>query len=107
MGVKAVFPSRAIALLMGIGFADLVATALLYRLGLIHEMNPLMRPLLEHGEWLFVLVKGATLVATWACMAAYAKTNIRFVRTAALLGSLAYVALWSLWFMVGEAPASI
>jgi hypothetical protein len=40
-------------------------------------------------------------------MAAYAKTNIRFVRTAALLGSLAYVALWSLWFMVGEAPASI
>lgn len=99
--MKAVFPSRAVALLMAIGFADLLATALLHRMGLIVELNPLMRPLLERSEFLFAAVKGATLVTTWVFLCVYAKTNRPFVRLAAIGGSAAYLALWVAWFTVG------
>ncbi len=53
----------ALALLLGIGLFDLVATAVLSAQGRIVEANPLMAPVLAWGEWAFVAVKGATLVA--------------------------------------------
>ena len=100
-GMRAVFPSRAIILLIGIGFLDLVSTAWLYQRGMITERNPLMRPLLENGPWLFVLVKGATLLLAWLMLARYTRVNPRFVRTSCLAGSVAYVGIWTIGFLAG------
>lgn len=95
------FPTRSILLLVGIGVLDLVSTAWLYSKGMITERNPLMRMLLDHGEWLFILVKGATLVAAWGVLAAYSKYNIAFVKRSCLMGSAAYLFLWTVWFCSG------
>ncbi len=92
-------PTRALGLLLVIGFIDLVATATLHAGGYIVELNPLMRPLLLQGEWLFALVKGTTLLLAWVAMAWYARQNRDFVRKACLLGSGAYLVIWAGWFV--------
>jgi hypothetical protein len=97
--MRSVFPTRSIMLLIGIGLIDLISTAWLYRAGLITERNPLMKTLLDHGEWLFIVVKGATLLVAWAVLAAYAKHNLRFVKQSCYLGSAAYALLWTSWFL--------
>jgi len=94
-----VLPTRALGLLLLIGLVDLVVTAVLHSSGAIVELNPLMRPLLARGEWLFAIVKGATLVLAWVAMAWYARQNRDFVRKACLLGSGAYLAIWAGWFV--------
>jgi len=96
--VKAALPSRALLLLLAVGFVDLIVTAWLHALGWITEQNPLMRPLIEQSEWLFALVKGATLVFAWLVMARYAKQNRQFVRVACAIGAVTYVAIWLGWF---------
>lgn len=96
--MQAILPSRSIALLMAIGFVDLVVTAWLHQRGLIVELNPLMRPLIERSEWLFSAVKALTLLAAWYAMARYAKVNRAFVRQACLIGSATYLTVWLLWF---------
>jgi hypothetical protein len=95
---KAVMPTRAIGLLMVIGLLDLVATAVLHGMGLITELNPLMKPIIEHSEWAFVAVKGMTLVMAWIVMARYGQKNLAFVRRAALAGSFTYALVWTVWF---------
>lgn len=97
--LKVVLPTRAIALLMLIGFGDLLATAILHWKGLIVELNPLMRPLIVRSEFLFAFVKGASLVAAWICMAIYAREHRSFVRNACLVGAAVYVLLWIGWFL--------
>lgn len=92
-------PTRALGLLLLIGFVDMVATAVLHAGGHIVELNPLMRPLLVHGEWLFALVKGTTLALAWVAMTWYARQNLDFVRKACLLGSGAYLLIWAGWFV--------
>jgi uncharacterized membrane protein len=84
---------------MSIGLIDLVMTAWLHANGLIVELNPLMRGFIEHGEWLFVLVKGGTLVAAWWVMASYARKNLDFVRKICIAGSTVYVVIWLSWFL--------
>lgn len=64
-------------------------------------MNPLMRGFLTTSEWLFILVKGATLVAAWIVMAQYARVNLPFVRKCCIWGSLIYGSVWLGWFLVG------
>ena len=96
--MKSLVPTRALALLLAIGFIDLVMTAVLHQRGLIQEMNPIMRVFIDRSEILFALVKGATLVAAWYVLARYAKTNVDFVRKACLLGSGCYLFLWVSWF---------
>ncbi len=93
------FPSRALMLLLCIGFVDLLLTAILHANGLVTEMNPLMRPLIEQSEWLFAVVKSVTLVAAWCALAWYAKTNLEFVRRVCLLSSALYLIIWSAWFL--------
>jgi hypothetical protein len=83
---------------MLIGFVDLFATAVLHQRGLIVELNPAMRPFIERSEWLFAFVKAGTLVGAWVVMARYARINVEFVHKACLIGSLAYVAVWTSWF---------
>ena len=100
--MKALVPTRALALLLMIGFIDLLSTAVLHRQGLIQEMNPIMRIFIERSEWLFVCVKGATLIVSWWVMARYAKVNLKFVRTACLAGSGFYVCLWMSWFFAAR-----
>lgn len=92
------FPTRALVLLLGIGFVDLVMTAILHAQGLIVELNPIMRPVIEQSEWLFAAVKGATLVAAWLVMLHYSKSHLVFIRHACVCGSLAYVLIWTIWF---------
>jgi hypothetical protein len=101
-GMSAVFPTRSLALLMGIGLIDLIATATLHAHGLITEMNPFMRFFIERSEWSFAIAKGLTLAVSWAVMASYARKNKDFVQKACLAGSLAYVALWATWFTIGS-----
>lgn len=96
--MPAIMPSRSIGLLMAIGFLDLFMTAWLHQRGLIVELNPLMRPLIERSEWLFSAVKAFTLIAAWVVMAGYAKQNRGFVRKACLSGSAVYLIVWTSWF---------
>ncbi len=87
---------------MLIGFADLVMTAWLHAAGMITELNPIMKPIIERHELLFVLVKGMTLVLAWLVMAHYCKTNKTFVRKAACLGSFAYLFIWTSWVVAAN-----
>ena len=96
--MRRALPSRALGLLLLIGFVDLVATALLHAQGKIIELNPVMRPLIERSEWLFVAVKGLTLLGAWLMLAWYAKENLNFVRKACLFGCTAYLTIWCIWF---------
>ena len=100
MDVKAIFPSRALLLFLLIGFTDLLVTAILHAHGLIVEMNPLMKVLIERSEWLFAFVKALTLVAGWMALHWYAKVNLDFVRKASLYGAGTYVTVWALWFVL-------
>ena len=99
--METALPTRSIALLLGIGFIDLITTAILHANGLIVEMNPLMRGILARSEWLFALVKGATLIAAWVVMAQYARTHLAFVRKVCLWGSGIYLSVWLFWFVAG------
>ena len=96
--MKLILPTRTIGLLMLIGFTDLVTTAWLHYMGLIKELNPVMAPTLEHGEWTFIVVKSLTLIAAWVALAAYARKDLKFVRLSCLAGSGVYLAMWSIWF---------
>jgi hypothetical protein len=96
--MQALVPTRALAVLVLIGFFDLISTAVLHQRGLIQEMNPVMRIFIDRSEWLFVAVKGATLLVSWYVLARYARTNLQFVRKACLAGSCCYVGLWIVWF---------
>jgi hypothetical protein len=97
--MKTLFPTRSMMLLIGIGLVDLISTAWMYHAGLIYERNPLMRVLLNQGEWLFILVKGATLVLAWIALSKYAKQNLKFVNQSCVMGSAAYAILWTSWFL--------
>jgi hypothetical protein len=91
-------PTRALAVLMAIGFIDLVVTAVLHAQGQIVELNPLMKPLIETSEWLFAAVKGLTLVLAWLVMVKHADQNLPFIRKACVAGSAAYMIVWTVWF---------
>jgi len=99
---RAILPTRAIGLLMFIGFADLLATAIMHEMGMITELNPLMKPLIEQSELLFSAVKAMTLILAWWMMARHAQKNLAFVRRAALAGSFTYLFVWVTWFLVGH-----
>lgn len=60
-----------------------------------------MRPLIERSEWLFALVKGLTIAGVYFAMRHYGQENRTFVRKAALVGSAAYIVIWSVWFATG------
>lgn len=87
---------------MFIGFTDLVMTAVLHSQGLIIELNPLMKPLIEHSEWSFAFVKGLTLLAAWFVMWKHSRVNLAFVRRMALIGSGVYLVVWTVWFVIGS-----
>jgi hypothetical protein len=91
-------PTPSLAVLMFIGIVDLISTAVLHAKGLIVELNPVMRPIIEHSEWLFAIVKGATLVVAYLTMLQYARHNVEFVRRASRVGILLYVGIWTIWF---------
>lgn len=94
-------PSRALALLLLIGFVDLVVTAVLHARGQIVELNPVMRPFIERSEWVFVLVKGSTLIGAWYVMMRYGREHRIFIRNACLFGCATYVFIWTGWFLHG------
>ncbi len=96
---RQLLPTRAIVLLMGIGFVNLLVTAILHANGFVVEMNPLMRPLIEHSEWLFAAVKSLTLLFAWGVMAWYARQNLEFVRKTCFFGAGFYVLIWCVWFL--------
>ncbi|HJP82645.1 MAG TPA: DUF5658 family protein [Fimbriimonadaceae bacterium] len=101
MKVAKLVPSRAIYLLLGIGLIDLIATAVLHAQGRIVELNPIMKPVIEHSEWSFVFVKGLTLVAAMIGLTWYGRQNPAFVRKACIAGSIAYIGIFALWFFKG------
>lgn len=96
--MKHIVPTPTLALLMAIGFTDLLATAYLHRAGLIVELNPLMKGFIEHSEWSFAIIKSLTLISAWIAMARYAQRNRMFVHRACMAGSAAYTIVWCLWF---------
>jgi hypothetical protein len=97
--MKIAVPTKSLFVLLFVGFLDLASTALLHANGKIVELNPLMRVFIEQSEWLFAFVKGLTLVAAWVALAWYAKTNLRFVRAACCWGTVAYLFVWTTWFL--------
>ncbi len=88
--------------LIGVGLADLVSTVVLWQLGLIVELNPIMRPLLERSVWLFSGVKILTLVAAYVVLQVYRTRDEQFCRLAAKWGAVAYVVVWVVWFTAGH-----
>ncbi len=99
--MRAIFPTRALAVLLAIGLLDLIATAILHAQGQIQELNPLMAPVLGQSETKFVLVKGATLVFAWILLVRYARHDLKQVRRACLWGTAAYISMLSLAFFAG------
>lgn len=102
MLLRILAPTRAILVLMAIGFIDLFSTAMLHAQGKIVELNPLMRPIIDHGEWTFAAVKGSVLVMAWWMLAAYSKVDKNFVKMCCVVGSLAYLVIWTTWFTIGS-----
>lgn len=100
--MKLVVPSRALLVLMLVGIVDLVSTAWMHANGQIVELNPLMRAFINQSEWLFAAVKGLTLIAAWAALAWYWKYNRQFVRVACMIGTVAYVTVWTCWFLAAR-----
>ncbi|MBS1720103.1 MAG: hypothetical protein JST35_06635 [Armatimonadetes bacterium] len=100
--MQSLFPTRSLMVFLLIGVVDLIVTAVLHAKGLIVELNPLMRVFIERSEWLFCLVKGATLVGAWLAMRWYAKKDIRFVNRLSWVGAVAYLAIWTAWFIHGS-----
>ncbi len=98
MRIKEFMPIKSLGVLMLIGLVDLLSTAWLHANGLIVELNPIMRPIIEHSEWLFAIVKGLTLVLAYTVMVQYARTNEDFVRKASRLGVICYSGMWLIWF---------
>lgn len=96
---RELFPSRSVAMLLGIGLVDLIVTAVLHANGMIRELNPFMRYFIEQSEWLFALVKGMTLITAWLALVSYARVNLPFVRRAAFAGSCVYLLIWTVWFL--------
>ncbi len=74
----------------------------MHEMGMITELNPLMKPLIEQSELLFSAVKAMTLILAWWMMARHAQKNLAFVRRAALAGSFTYLFVWVTWFLVGH-----
>lgn len=87
-------------MLLTIGFIDLVLTAVLHAKGKIVELNPLMRPLIEQSEWLFVVVKALTLIVAWGMLAWYAKKDKAFVGKICRIGATCYMVIWIGWFAI-------
>ena len=100
--MKLVLPTRTLMLLMLVGIVDLVSTAWMHANGTIVELNPLMRFFIERSEWLFAFVKVGTLVAAWSALAWYCRYNREFVRKACMVGTAAYVLIWTSWFIAGR-----
>src|SRR4051812_8136476 len=101
-GMKLVLPTRALTLLMVVGILDLVSTAWMHANGQIIELNPIMRFFIDRSEWLFAAVKGLTLVAAWLALAWYSKYNRQFVRKACMVGTFAYLFVWTTWFLAAR-----
>lgn len=99
--MRTVFGLTSLFILMAIGTVDLIATAVLHAQGKIVELNPVMKVFIEQSEWLFAFVKGLTLLAAFFTMRSYMKKNRQFVHRACVAGSVAYVAIWSVWFVRG------
>ncbi|MEZ0325336.1 MAG: DUF5658 family protein [Fimbriimonas sp.] len=95
---RTILPNKSLILLICIGLIDLVATAMLHARGLIVELNPIMRPVIEHSEWAFALVKGVTLLIAFITMSQYARQNSVFVGKASKIGILMYTGIWIVWF---------
>ncbi|MER3413143.1 MAG: hypothetical protein C4341_02675 [Armatimonadota bacterium] len=95
-------PAVETVLLMALGLADLASTVVLYRLGLIVELNPVMRPLLERSLVLFTVVKLLSLAAAFVTLQLYRARDEDFCRVAAKWGAIAYAAVWLVWFTVGN-----
>lgn len=89
-------PPIELILLITIGVLDLASTVILYMLGLIVELNPIMRPLLETSPALFTAVKMATLIAAYIVLQMYRSVDESFVKKASLYGTVAYVSVWVL-----------
>lgn len=94
-------PTKPMAVLASIALVDLVVTAFLYQTGWIVELNPLMRPLLEHSTWVFALVKFSIVAVAYFVLQWYRRIDEEFVNRIATAGSLAYIALWTTWFLSG------
>lgn len=90
-------PPVPVLMLVGIAILDLLSTTILYSMGLIEEMNPLMRPLLEIHPALFAVVKMATIVAAFAGLQWYRRHDERFVRVASGWGAATYSIIWIGW----------
>lgn len=103
---RQLFPTRWLLLLLAIGFVDLIVTALLHQQGLIVELNPLMRPIIETSEWLFAGVKALTLLLAWVVILKFSQTHLEFIKRACAIGSGAYLSIWTLWFIVGSLQAA-
>jgi hypothetical protein len=77
----------------------MVSTAALHAQGKIVELNPMMAPVIDRSEWLFVLLKSATLVAGGIALNRLAKTHKRFVPAACIGASAMYVTVWATVFL--------
>ena len=99
--MKRYFPSVPLLVLLSIGLIDLILTSVLHAQGLIVELNPVMRPIIEQSEWLFAFVKGATLVAAYLVMMKYMDRHKNYIDKVATIGWIAYIATWTVWFMRG------
>lgn len=94
-------PVPGLVALIGLALLDLATTLWWHANGMMTELNPLMRPLLEKNEWLFSGVKLATIVALAIAIVLYAKKNLAFCRRVCAVGAGAYISIWTAGVILG------
>lgn len=95
-------PTPGILILMLIGLVDLITTVTLFSLGLVEEMNPIMRPLIHFHPFLFAFVKLLTLAAGYVGLQMYRLIDENFSNKAAWAGAIAYAGIWTIWFVAAH-----
>ncbi|MFN8139305.1 MAG: DUF5658 family protein [Fimbriimonadales bacterium] len=100
--VRVARPPLPVLLLVIVAVLDMISTAVLYSMGMIVELNPIMRPVLYGGVWQFCLVKSLTIILAFLGLQWYRAKDEKFVMLASKLGVTAYLVLWTGWFLYGS-----
>lgn len=84
----------ATTLLAWVCFFDTFYTLWAVRSGIAQESNPLMRALLNHGDYPFLIIKGLLFLVPLATLELLRPLSPRFINGALRLGAASYLVMY-------------